>query len=80
MTVGGELENTSHWKKTYKNKKKTRENIFSLIIIPIKKNFNSKKFKQKKMTYFSECNSRVWNHIKTVMCSYSFLSPNALIQ
>ena len=48
MTVGGELENTSHWKKTYKNKKKTRENIFSLIIIPIKKNFNSKKFKQTK--------------------------------
>ena len=25
MTVGGELENTSCWKKTNKNKKKTRE-------------------------------------------------------
>ena len=48
MTVGGELENTSHWKKTNKNKKKTRENIFSLIIIPNKKKFKLKKIQTKK--------------------------------
>ena len=49
MTVGGELENTSCWKKQTKTRKKLVKNIFSLMIIPIKKNFNSKKFKQKKI-------------------------------
>ena len=47
-TVGGELENMSYWKKTNKNKKKIRENIFSLIIIPNKKKFKLKKIQTKK--------------------------------